>query len=77
MEDNRAGLVPCQTDGDVSPVVMPAEAGIQKSWGWILDSRLRGNDAVTVRHQLHIDELLDLPFGQIWREIPDCVTLWG
>jgi hypothetical protein len=53
-------LVPCQTDGDVSSVVMPAEAGIQKPCWWTLDSRLRGNDAVTVRHQLHIDELLEL-----------------
>jgi hypothetical protein len=51
-------LVPCQTDGEVSPVVMPAEAGIQKLGGWTLDSRWRGNDVVTVCHQLHIDELL-------------------
>jgi hypothetical protein len=49
--------MPCQIDGEVSTVVMPAEAGIQEPCWWTLDSRWRGNDAVTVFHQLHLDEL--------------------
>jgi hypothetical protein len=37
----RHGLVLCPTDGDVSPVVMLADAGIQAPWWGTLDSRSR------------------------------------